>query len=112
MLEARELINLDLKAGLIVISASEMTTQGAVAGRAMTGMMWSSFIAGCPAIFFSQWRTNSSGTAGLMLDFHRNLKTSPSRARAWQLAVKQHLAQGNYRSPFFWAGFELIGDGR
>jgi len=112
LLEARELINLDLKTKLIIISASEMTTRNAGSGRALTGMMWSSFIAGCPAIFISQWRTNSSGTAGLMLDFHRNLRSSPSKARAWQLAVKQNLAQENYRSPFFWAGFELFGDGR
>lgn len=117
LLEARELLGLDLRAELAVISASELVSKRAGAGRAMTGLTWSFFIAGCPSTLVSQWQAESPATTELMLEFHRNLRASQQsqklpKAKSWQIAVKQLLSREEYRHPYFWAGFELLGNGQ
>jgi CHAT domain-containing protein len=44
--------------------------------------------------------------------FHRELQTSKQPARAWQTALRQLMAREEFRHPFFWAGFQLLGDAR
>jgi len=40
------------------------------------------------------------------------LSSAPARssAEAWQNAVRELLQQPEYRQPFYWAGFKLIGN--
>jgi hypothetical protein len=81
LLEAWELMQLDLQADLVVLSACE-TARGRVgAGEDMIGFSWAMFIAGVPSIVVSQWKVESTGTRDLMVNFHRAL-ISPSRANA------------------------------
>jgi CHAT domain-containing protein len=119
VLEIRELLNLDLRADLAVVSASDVPPIRGGGGRAMTGLSWSFFIAGCPSTMVSRWRPQSRVATDLMLEFHRNLRSAQqnpkeitSKARSWQLTVKQILAKEEYRHPYYWAGFELLGNGR
>jgi len=51
-----------------------------------------------------------------MVEFHRNLqaktpKLKLSKAKALQKAALTVLANKNFRHPFYWAGFILVGDG-
>ena len=113
LLEAREVFDLDLKSELIVLSESELALPKAGAIRSATGLTWSWFVAGCPASVVGQWRVE--GASDLMLEFHRQIKTSwgkRSKAEAWQAAVRQLLNREEYRHPYFWAGFAMLGDGR
>ncbi len=113
LLEAREVFDLDLKSELIVLSGSELALPKAGAIRSVTGLTWSWFVAGCPASVVSQWRVE--GASDLMLEFHRQIKTSwgkQSKAEAWQAAVRQSLNREEYRHPYFWAGFAMLGDAR
>jgi CHAT domain-containing protein/Flp pilus assembly protein TadD len=119
LLEAWEILNLDLKADLAVLSACE-TARGRVgAGEGMIGLTWALFVAGVPTTVVSQWKVRSDSTAELMIEFHRLLqardaKGAPrlSRAEALQQAALKLLNSSQYRHPFFWAGFVLVGDGR
>ncbi|MGE0126938.1 MAG: CHAT domain-containing protein [Blastocatellales bacterium] len=113
LLEARELLDLDLKAELVVMPATELASPKAGAIRAMTGLTWVWFVAGCPATVVSRWR--SEGASDLILEFHRRIKTSgskDSKAGAWQSSVNQLLKREEYRHPYFWAGFSALGDAR
>jgi CHAT domain-containing protein/tetratricopeptide (TPR) repeat protein len=119
LLEVRDLLNLNLKAELAVVSASDIPSIRGGGGRGMTGLSWAFFIAGCPSTLVSRWRPQSQAVTDLMLEFHRNLRTtrqnprsSNSRARSWQLAVKKLIANEEYRHPYYWAGFELLGNGK
>jgi CHAT domain-containing protein len=112
-LEVREIFDLDLKSDLVVMPASELAWPKAGAIRSMTGLTWAWFVAGCPAVVLSRWRGDQ--TSDLMLEFHRRVKTSwrkESMARAWQAAVQQSLSREEYRHPYFWAGFSVLGDAR
>jgi CHAT domain-containing protein/Tfp pilus assembly protein PilF len=87
LLEAWEIMNLDLNADLAVLSACE-TGRGRVgAGEGMIGLSWAFFVAGCPTTVVSQWKVESASTTELMLAFHRNLKKGQSKATALRSAA-------------------------
>ncbi|MGB7926441.1 MAG: CHAT domain-containing protein [Pyrinomonadaceae bacterium] len=119
LLEAWELMQLDLKADLAVLSACE-TARGRIgAGEGMIGLSWAMFIAGVPSIVVSQWKVESAGTRDLMVDFHRALisepgagKSIPTKSEALRQAALKLLRNPETRHPFYWAGFVLVGDGR
>lgn len=119
MLEAWELMQMDLNADLFVLSACE-TARGRVgAGEGVIGMSWALLIAGVPTMVVGNWQVSSASTTELMLDFHRHLTAPPARfraagakAEALRQASLTLLKSPDYKHPFYWAGFSLIGDGR
>jgi CHAT domain-containing protein/tetratricopeptide (TPR) repeat protein len=118
LLEAWEIIKLDLRADLVVLSACE-TARGRVgAGEGVIGLTWALFVAGSPTTVVGQWKVDSASTTQLMLEFHRNLKNEINNekreigtARALQQAAMKLLRSNEYRHPFYWAGFVVVGDG-
>ncbi|HEU4766915.1 MAG TPA: CHAT domain-containing protein, partial [Pyrinomonadaceae bacterium] len=118
MLEAREIINLDLSADLAVLSACQMARGWVGAGEGVIGMSWAFFVAGVPTIVASQWKVDSDSTTVLMIDFHRRLTARRShvrkretKAEALRNASLLLLRSERYRHPFYWAGFVMVGDG-
>ncbi len=123
LLEAWEIMQMDLRAELVVLSACE-TARGRVgAGEGMIGLTWALFVAGVPTTVVSQWKVRADSTAALMVEFHRLLQArksqrTPSPTSAWtkaealQQAALKLLRGGQYRHPFYWAGFVLVGDAR
>ena len=113
LLEAWEVIKLDLSADLVVLSACD-TARGRVgAGEGVIGLTWAFFVAGSPTTVVSQWKVDSASTSQLMLDFHRNLKSAKpirSTAEALRAASIKMLQNNAYKHPFYWAGFVIVGD--
>jgi CHAT domain-containing protein len=115
LLEAWELMQMDLKAELAVLSACETARGRISAGEGVIGLSWALFVAGVPSTVVSQWKVESSSTRDLMLGFHRGLrnKTRPlTKAEALRQAVLPLLKNPRTDHPFYWAGFVLVGDGR
>jgi CHAT domain-containing protein len=114
LLEAWELMQLDLKADLVVLSACE-TARGRIgAGEGVIGFSWAMFIAGVPSTVVSQWKVESASTRDLMVNFHRSLisnKTKPTKTDALRQAALKLMRNPETSHPFYWAGFVLIGDG-
>ncbi len=110
MLEAWEIMEMDWKTRVAILSACE-TGRGRIApGEGVIGLSWALFVAGVPSSLLSLWKVDSASTTQLMLEFHKNLaaqKITPARS-AQQAALKV-LRSENYSHPFFWAGFVLIG---
>ncbi|HET6851147.1 MAG TPA: CHAT domain-containing tetratricopeptide repeat protein, partial [Pyrinomonadaceae bacterium] len=113
LLEAWELMQLDLRADLAVLSACE-TARGRIgAGEGMIGFSWAMFIAGVPSIVVSQWKVESAGTRDLMVNFHRALIASkPTKTEALRQAALKLMKNPQTSHPFYWAGFVLVGDGQ
>jgi CHAT domain-containing protein len=117
LLEAWEIMQMDLKADLVVLSACETARGRVSAGEGVIGLTWAFFVAGVPTTVVSQWKVESASTAKLMLGFHRTLKAGDSRvnspfatARALQRAELQLLHSQQYAHPFYWAGFVVVGN--
>jgi CHAT domain-containing protein len=115
LLEARKLMDLDLHADMLVLSACETARGAAPAGEGISGMLWAAFAAGAPTTVASLWRVESASTSELMIEFHRQWlagrgKGLPfARAEALRSAARRLIASGKYAHPFYWAGFILAG---
>ena len=109
LLEVWEMMNLDLNADLVVLSACETGRGKVAAGEGVIGMSWALFVAGSPTTVVSLWKVESLSTTELMLEFHRNLLSSVSKAQALQRAAIKMLRTRQYRHPFYWAGFSIVG---
>jgi CHAT domain-containing protein len=118
LLEAWELVRMKLKADLVVLSACETARGKWGAGEGVIGMTSMLFVAGCPTVTVSQWKVEAASTSDLMVEFHRQLKarmqnpkSSLGAAQSLQAAALKMLRGGQYRHPFWWAGFVVVGDG-
>jgi CHAT domain-containing protein/Tfp pilus assembly protein PilF len=117
LLEAWEIMDLDLHADLAVLSACETARGRITSGEGVIGLTWAFFVAGVPTTVVSQWKVESTSTATLMLAFHRARKTAGDQgdsgfrtARALQRAELQLLRDPQFSHPFYWAGFVVVGD--
>jgi CHAT domain-containing protein len=116
-LEAWELMSLDLKADLAVLSACETGRGRLGRGEGVIGLSWALFIAGVPSTIVSQWKVRSDSTADLMIEVHRRLSKyfvhgigSKDVASALRSAALKIKSDTRYRHPFHWAGFIVVGD--
>ncbi len=110
LLEAWELLDMELHADVVVLSACE-TGRGRIArGEGVVGMMWAFFVAGARSLVVSQWNVEATSTTDLMTGLHRGLVSAPGRAaeglRQASLAL---LRSRRFAHPFYWAGFALVG---
>ncbi|MGH9823731.1 MAG: CHAT domain-containing protein [Blastocatellia bacterium] len=117
LLEAHEIMDMNLTAELVVLSACQ-TARGRISGgEGVIGMSWALFVAGCPTTVVSQWSVESESTSKLMVDFHKALLAEmhgphvTGSAEALRKAQLEMLKDPKYRHPFYWAGFVVVGDG-
>ncbi|EKU96560.1 filamentous hemagglutinin family N-terminal domain protein [Leptolyngbya sp. PCC 7375] len=106
-LRASELLNLELRAQLVVLSACE-TGVGEITGDGVVGLSRSFISAGVPSVIVSLWAVPDSSTAELMIDFYRNLQEDMDKAQALRQAMLNTMQK--YPNPIDWAAFTLIGD--
>jgi CHAT domain-containing protein/tetratricopeptide (TPR) repeat protein len=111
LLEAWEIMNMDLKADLAVLSACDTAGGRIGPGEGMIGLSWAFFVAGCPSTVVSQWAVDANSTTELMVEFHRNLLAGLGKAQALRKAELKLLKSQHYSAPFYWAPFVLVGNG-
>ena len=116
LLEAREIMNMNLGADLAVLSACETANGRISPGEGVMGMSWAFFVAGTRSILVSQWKVNSASTSHLMTNFYQARESyqdyrNGSKAKALQDAALKTMKDQRYRHPFYWAGFVIIGAG-
>ncbi|MBO0859665.1 MAG: CHAT domain-containing protein [Chloracidobacterium sp.] len=114
LIEAREIMELNLCADLVVLSACD-TARGRIgAGEGVMGISWAFFAAGSRATVVSQWKVESANTAELMVHFYRFLKETnapggKTKAEALRSAALELIKDHRYEHPVYWAGFVMIG---
>lgn len=106
-LEAREIVSLDVNADLAVFPLCE--TLPGKPGAGALAMTWGWFIAGCPTTVLSQWDQASQAA---MVEFHRESirRGAAGKAEALRQAMLKMIADPQLKHPFYWAGFQLIGN--
>lgn len=77
---------------------------------------WAFFVAGTRSMLVSQWKVNSASTSQLMMNFYQALASNRSssvskNANALREASLRLVREPQYRHPFYWAGFVMIGNG-
>jgi CHAT domain-containing protein/Tfp pilus assembly protein PilF len=111
LLEAWEIAEMDLDADLVVLSSCHSASGRLGAGEGMIGLVWAFLAAGGRAVVAGLWELDSAATRELMIAFHRQLVGGASKADALRSAAREVRARTPFEHPFYWAGFQLLGDG-
>jgi CHAT domain-containing protein len=109
LLEAREIMNMNLNADLAVLSACETANGKVSPGEGVMGMSWAFLVAGTRSMLVSQWRVNSTSTAQVMVNFYENLQSrndhsAGKKAKALREAALRLMKDERYHHPFYWGG--------
>lgn len=117
LLEAWEVLNMDLNADLVTLSACETARGSISAGEGMISMSWAFFVAGSSSLVASQWQVDSASTSSMMVKMYSDLRgheagpgSPASKALALRRAALNLRRTKRYELPYYWAGFVLIGD--
>ena len=93
---------------MLVLSACETATGD---NRATLGLAGVAIKARTKSTIASLWKVNDRATQLLMANFYQNLVTKKlSKAESLKLAQQSLLQQPQYRSPYYWAAFVLVGN--
>jgi CHAT domain-containing protein len=106
-LTARDAYHLDLRCGLVTLSACETGMSEIAPGDELIGLARGFFAAGAPSLLVSLWNVDDDSTAMLMTDFYTRLQAGDRPAAALRHAQRAALKQ--HAHPFFWSPFLLLG---
>lgn len=108
LLSAYEILNLKLKADLVVLSACETGLGKEVKGEGLMSLTRAFMYAGTPSVVVSLWNVNDESAADIMIRFYRNLKIGGmNKSEALRRAKLETISDNGF--PFFWAPFVLVG---
>lgn len=106
-LTSDEILTLNLKADLIVVSACD-TGRGYLTGDGVIGLSRSLMASGVSSLILSLWEVDDLASAVFMTEFHKHYKQSQNKAQALREAMLK--IKEEYEHPVFWAPFILIGN--
>jgi CHAT domain-containing protein len=110
-LNMNDILNLNLSADLVVLSACSTGLGKEVRGEGIVGLTRAFMYAGASSVVVSLWNVEDRATANLMAQFYEKMlkeKREPADAlRAAQIAIWRN----GSRHPYYWAGFVLQGNG-
>ena len=106
-LRASEVFGLDIRAGLVMLSACQTGLGKITSGDDVIGMNRAFLYAGTNAIMSSLWRVSDISTALLVKQFYREYK---NRGKAQSLSRAIRHVKNRYPHPGYWGAFVLVGD--
>lgn len=107
-LTVREVMAMDLKAELAVLSACD-SGRGTITGDGVVGLSRAFLAAGVPNVVVSLWPVSDQATAFMMVRFYEALGQGKSKAAALRSAILATREQAP--NPRLWAPFLLYGAG-
>ena len=111
-LQAREVLNLQLRATLVTLSACN-TGSGKLFGQDGVSSLVRPFLAsGARAVVANLWTADDTFSLALVKEFYKELARGKTKAVALQQAKLTLIRQyGKAATPKFWSGFILFGEG-
>jgi len=112
LLNVYELYNMDLQAGMVVLSACNTGTGEMKSGEGIMSLARGFFYAGVPNIVMTLWTVSDRQSYKLMLSFYDNLKKGRRAEVSLRKAKLDFLDNSlpGYQNPKYWAGYILVGD--
>jgi CHAT domain-containing protein len=107
LLQVREIRRLPLNANLVTLSACN-TGVGPVSEEGVANIVNAFIEAGAQSVVSTFWEVEDRATAQLMIDFYRHLGHNEGKAESLRRAQLDMLHSG--APPYYWAGFELVGE--
>jgi CHAT domain-containing protein len=110
-LSLADIYNLRLPVDMVVLSACDTGLGKLVKGEGFIGMTRGFMYAGASRVLASLWKVDDQATAEMMTAFYDELEVKHQPpATALHNAQQKMLRSARWKSPYYWAGFELQGD--
>lgn len=106
LLTAAEILQMDLNAELVVLSACD-TGRGRITGDGVIGLSRAFVTAGVPSLMVSLWAVDDEATAEWMVTFYDQWQQTGDKAQALRQAMLTTMER--HPDPRLWAAFTLIG---
>jgi CHAT domain-containing protein len=103
-----DLYELRLSADLVTLSGCSTGLNVIVGGDEILGLVRGLLYAGARSVLLTLWDAHDRSTADFMGAFYQGLEGGTTKAKAAQRAMQAVREQ--YRHPFYWAPFSLMGD--
>lgn len=113
ILTAREIFNLKINAQLVTLSACQTGVNENKPGDELIGLTRAFLYAGAASVLVTLWSVNALSTEVLMKKFYTELKNGRDKATALQVAQIALMEDKDYpewKHPYYWAPFVLVGD--
>jgi len=112
MLNASELINMDLHADIAVLSACNTGSGKMQKGEGILSLSRDFFYAGVPGIIMTAWAVEDRSGVKLMEYFYKNIAEGKSRHEALRMAKIEYLENCDKLTahPHYWAAYMNVGD--
>ena len=110
-----DIFSLRLNASLVTLSACQTGRNVVAGGDELLGLMRALLYAGASSVVLSYWAVEDQSTARLMADFYSHLaggsaKGAALRAAQQRFAADPDEALAQYRHPYYWAPFFMVGE--
>jgi CHAT domain-containing protein/Tfp pilus assembly protein PilF len=110
-LQVHEIFGINLRnANLVTLSACETALAKIIGGDDLVGLSRGFIYAGTPSILATLWKVDDPATYKLMELFYKNWKQGMSKPEALRIAQMTLKNMPQYRHPYYWAPFVMIGD--
>ncbi len=110
-LQLADIYNLNLPVELVVLSACETGLGEDISGEGLIGLTRGFMYAGASRVVASLWKVSDVGTSELMARFYKAMEQDKLRpAAGLRVAQIQMWKQKQWRSPYYWAAFQLQGE--
>lgn len=107
-LEAREMLELDLEAALVVLSSCESAGGALTPGEGVVGMSWALMVAGSENALVTLVDVGSRSTGRFMIELHRRIAKSDDYAASLRETQLATMRRPETSHPFYWAPYVLI----
>ena len=107
-LDAREVMNLSLRARVAVLTDGAATSMRDGASAADV-VQWAWLAAGVPSVLLARWAADPPASEALLAEFHRRLRGGADPAAALDAARRAVRARPGWAAPFYWAGWMGLG---
>ncbi len=105
----RDILNLNLNAELVVLSACETGVGRIARGEGLIGFTRSFIYSGAGNLVVSLWKVGDRETSDLMIRFYEELLSGKGKSEALRSAKLSMIEQPEYAFPTNWAAFILFG---
>ncbi len=109
VLELGEILNLNIKSDLIVLSSCKSGLGKVDKAEGIIGMQKAFFDAGAKSVIVSLWDVNDKYTSIFMKYFYSFLSDDIAKSEALRLAKLKFMTESN-SNPYYWAAFTLSGN--
>jgi CHAT domain-containing protein len=111
-LKLQDIYDMRLRADLVVLSGCETGLGEEINGEGLVGLTRGFMYAGASRVVASLWSISDLATATLMAEFYKSMESGLRPAAALRAAQIQMWKQQQWKSPYYWAAFQIQGEWR